>query len=208
MILRGFALTHSLMECILKPPPSNLNIYTLVFSNYCHQMGTLWLWQHVNVSWIEASWAGGSRWLMWRSLTPAERYSKNSLTTQEKPNLHPEDFFSPSACVDTVQSFLVLLWHSLSFPDDFLLQRAASCVRHTSVCGEPLWSRTRLTSAARLEPGTGETPACTDTFTGDQLPYRFTVSRVPLESSVPSERGQEKHNVAALVWWGQPRTRT
>lgn len=54
-------------------------------------------------------------------------------------------------------------------------------------------------SATRLEPGTGETSACTDTFIGDQLPYRLTVSRVPLESSVPSERGQEKHNKAALV---------
>lgn len=92
-------------------------------------MGALWLWQQVNVSWIEVSWAGGSRWLMWRSLTPAETDAQ-SLTTQEKPNLQPEDFFSPSACVDTVQSVLVLLWHSLSFPDDFPLQRAASCVWH------------------------------------------------------------------------------
>lgn len=112
------------------------------------------------------------------------------------------------SCVDTVQSLLVLLWHSLSLPDDFPIQRPASCVRHTSVCWGPLRSRTGLTSATRLEPGTGETPACTDTFTGDQLPYRLTVSRVPLESTVPSERGQDKHYEAALVWWGQPRTRT
>lgn len=128
VILRGFALTHSLMECILKPPP--LNICTLVFSNYCHQMEALWLWQHVNV---DGSVVGRRESLTDVEITNTCRdpCSKNSLTTQEKSNLKPEDLFSPSACTDTDESFPVLLWHSLSFPHE----SSFLCMTHMCVEG-------------------------------------------------------------------------
>lgn len=106
-------LTHGMQ---IKGPPLPflpLTNYALVFSNYCHQMGALRLWQHVKVSWIETTWTGGSRWLMWRSLTPAETDPQR---TAWQPILQPEN---PNVCVYTVQSFPTLLPYSQSLPGGF-----------------------------------------------------------------------------------------